>query len=144
MAMIASHISSALAAEGVVTVKSELSVKETIDRYETVVKSNGMAVFLRVDHAAGAGKVGKELRPTELLVFGNPQSGTALMQCAQSAGIDLPLKVLAWQDAAGQVWLGYNDPAYLVKRHDIGATCAATIEAISKAMRSFSGTATHR
>jgi len=70
-----------------------------------------------VDHAAGAKKIGKDLRPTELLVFGNPQGGTPLMECAQSAGIDLPLKALAWQDASGQVWLGYNDPQFLAARH---------------------------
>ena len=70
-----------------------------------------MTVFVRVDHAAGAAKVGKTLRPTELLVFGNPQGGTPLMECAQSAGIDLPMKAMAWQDAKGQSWIGYNDPS---------------------------------
>lgn len=114
---------SASAADGLVAVKSAHSVKDTMDRFEAAAKGKGLNVFLRVDHAAGAKKIGKELRPTELLVFGNPQGGTPLMECAQTAGIDLPLKVLAWQDAAGQSWLGYNDPAYLAKRHEAG-NCA--------------------
>ncbi len=114
----------AYAADGLVAVKSAHSVKDTMDRFEAAAKGKGLNIFLRVDHAAGAKKIGKDLRPTELLVFGNPQGGTPLMECAQSAGIDLPLKVLAWQDAAGQSWLGYNDPAYLAKRHEAG-NCAA-------------------
>lgn len=113
----------AVAADGLVTVKSPHSVKDTLDRFETVAKGKGLNVFLRVDHAAGAQKIGKSLRPTELLVFGNPQGGTPLMECAQTAGIDLPLKALAWQDASGQVWLGYNDPQFLAARHAAGS-CA--------------------
>jgi uncharacterized protein (DUF302 family) len=90
-------------------------------------------VFLRVDHAAGAQKVGKSLRPTELLVFGNPQGGTPLMECAQTVGIDLPLKALAWQDAAGQVWLSYNDPQYLAERHG-AKDCATVVQNLRKAL----------
>jgi len=134
IAMVAVLAPAASAADGVVAVKSGHPVKATIDRLEKIAKDKGLTVFLRVDHAAGAAKVGKELRPTELLAFGNPQGGTPLMQCAQSAGIDLPLKALAWQDASGQVWLGYNDLAYLAKRHDLGSTCAAAVEAVGKAM----------
>lgn len=126
--------SSALGADGVVSLKSAHPVKVTIDRLESAAKGKGLAVFLRVDHAAGAATAGKELRPTELLIFGNPQGGTPLMQCAQTAGLDLPLRALAWQDAAGQVWLGYNDPAYLAKRHGMEGTCAAAVEAIGKAI----------
>ncbi|MGU2504867.1 DUF302 domain-containing protein [Pseudomonas aeruginosa] len=84
--------SAAGAADGLIAVQSPYSVKETIDRFETAAKSRGINVFLRLDHAQGAKKVGKDLRPTELLVFGNPQGGTPLMECAQTAGIDLPLK----------------------------------------------------
>jgi uncharacterized protein (DUF302 family) len=105
------------AADGLIAIKSPHSVKETIDRVEAAAKSRKLNVFLRLDHAAGAQKIGKTLRPTELLVFGNPQGGTPLMECAQSAGIDLPLKVLAWQDTGGQVWVGYNDPQFLADRH---------------------------
>lgn len=134
VAMVAALAPTASAADGVVAMKSGLPVRDTIDRLEKIAKDKGLAIFLRVDHTAGAAKVGKELRPTELLVFGNPQGGTPLMQCAQTAGIDLPLKALSWQDASGQTWLGYNDPAYLAKRHDLGSACAAAVEAISKAM----------
>ncbi len=122
----------AWAADGLVELKSAHGVKETIDRLETAVKARGLNVFLRVDHAAGAKKIGKELRPTELLVFGNPQGGTPLMECAQTTGIDLPLKALAWQDAAGQVWLGYNDPAFLAARH--GAKDCPVVQNLSKAL----------
>src|SRR5688572_21772123 len=106
------------AADGLITLKSPHAVKDTVDRLEAAAKAKGLSIFLRVDHAAGAKKVGKELRPTELLVFGNPQGGTPLLECSQSAGIDLPLKALAWQDASGQVWLGYNDPQFLANRHE--------------------------
>ena len=112
---------SAAAADGLVMLKSTMPPKATLDRFELLAKERGLIVFARIDHAAGAAKVGKTLRPTELLIFGNPQGGTPLMECAQSAGIDLPLKALAWEDAQGQSWLGYNDPAYLAKRHDAAA-----------------------
>lgn len=111
--------SAALAAEGLVQVKSPYGAVETLDRLEEIVKQRGFTVFARIDHAAGAAKVGKSLRPTAVLIFGNPQGGTAFMECAQSVGIDLPLKALVWEDASGQVWLGYNDPAYLAQRHGI-------------------------
>lgn len=127
------------AADGLITLKSAHSVKDTMDRLEAAAKSRGLNVFLRVDHAAGAQKIGKTLRPTELLVFGNPQGGTPLMECAQGAGIDLPLKALAWQDAGGQVWLGYNDPAWLAKRHDAG-DCAA-VPGLQKALAGLAGEA---
>ncbi len=112
------------AADGLVLVQSAHPPKETIDRLEKIVKDKGMTVFARVDHAAGAAKVGKTLRPTELLIFGNPQGGTPLMECAQSAGIDLPMKALAWVDAQGQAWIGYNDPVWIARRHD-APQCAA-------------------
>jgi uncharacterized protein (DUF302 family) len=109
----------AVAGDGLVALKSPLSAKATMDKLETLVKSKGLNVFARIDHAAGAKKVGKTLRPTELLIFGNPQGGTPLMECAQTAGIDLPLKALVWEDASAQVWLGYNDPVYLAQRHGV-------------------------
>jgi len=108
------------AAEGLVSVRSPLGVAQTMDRLVAVAEKSGMTIFARIDHAAGAEKVGLELRPTQVLVFGNPKGGTPLMQCAQTAGIDLPLKALVWQDAQGQVWVGYNDLAYLARRHDAG------------------------
>jgi uncharacterized protein (DUF302 family) len=122
-----------LAADGLVVAKSAHSVKVTADRFEAAAKARGLNLFLRVDHAAGAKKIGKDLRPTELLVFGNPQGGTPLMECAQTAGIDLPLKALAWQDASGQVWLAYNDPRYLAGRHGAGE-CGAVVQNLTKAL----------
>jgi uncharacterized protein (DUF302 family) len=131
--------SAAWGADGLVAVKSNHPPKETLDRLEKLVKEKGMTVFARVDHAAGAAKVGKTLRPTELLIFGNPQGGTPLMECAQSAGIDLPMKALAWQDEKGQSWLGYNDPAWLVQRHKAPKCEAAA--SLKKALAGFADAA---
>ncbi len=104
---------------GLITLKSHHSVTETLDRFESVIRKKGMTVFTRVDHRKGASGVGLELRPTEVLIFGNPKIGTLLMQGDQSAGIDLPLKALAWQDESGAVWLAYNDPGWIASRHNI-------------------------
>lgn len=109
----------ASAADGLITVKSPRSAKETMARLEEVVIKRGLNVFARIDHAAGAEKIGQSLRPTELLIFGNPQGGTPLMLCEQTSGIDLPLKALVWEDSAGQTWLAYNDPAFLARRHGV-------------------------
>jgi uncharacterized protein (DUF302 family) len=122
----------ALAADGLLALKSSYSAKDTMNRFEETAKQRGLNVFARIDHAAGATKVGKTLRPTEVLIFGNPQGGTPLMECAQSMGIDLPLKALVWEDAQGQVWLGYNDPAWLATRH--GAAACPAAAAIGKAL----------
>ena len=123
-ALLATFSSLAQAVEGLVTIKSPHSVVATMDRFEALAKQRGLTVFARIDHAAGAAKIGKTLRPTQVIIFGNPQGGTPFMECAQTTGIDLPLKVLVWADASGQVWLGYNDPEYLAKRHDV-PTCPA-------------------
>jgi uncharacterized protein (DUF302 family) len=125
-------VSIASAADGLVALKSPYSAKATMDKFEELVKQRGLNVFARIDHAAGAAKVGKSLRPTEVLIFGNPQGGTPFMECAQSVGIDLPLKALVWEDANNQVWLGYNDPAFLAQRHGV-AQCAA-VENLGKAL----------
>jgi uncharacterized protein (DUF302 family) len=122
----------AQAADGLVAVKSPHSATDTMNRLEATVKQRGLSVFARIDHAAGAMKVGKSLRPTELLIFGNPQGGTPLMECAQSSGIDLPLKALVWQDETAQVWLGYNDPAFLAQRH--GVPACPVVENLRKAL----------
>jgi uncharacterized protein (DUF302 family) len=111
------------AADGLVAVKSPHSAKATMDKLEAVAKEKGLNIFARIDHAAGAAKIGKALRPTEVLIFGNPQGGTPFMECAQSVGIDLPLKALVWEDASAQVWVGYNDPAWIAKRHAV-ETCS--------------------
>jgi uncharacterized protein (DUF302 family) len=120
------------AADGLVSIMSPYSAKDTAARLESTIKDKGLTLFARIDHAGGAAKIGKMLRPTEVLIFGNPQGGTPLMECAQSAGIDLPLKALVWEDAAAQVWLSYNDPAYLAKRHE--ASACPVVENLRKAM----------
>ncbi len=132
---------SAQAADGLVNVKSQHSVQATADKLETVLKQKGMTVFARVDHSAGAAKVGKTLRDTQLVLFGNPKVGTPLMQCAQSVAIDLPQKALIWKDEGGQVWLSYNDPAYLAKRHQIQG-CDEVVKKVSGALAKFSQAAT--
>jgi uncharacterized protein (DUF302 family) len=107
------------APEGMVMKQSPYSVKVTLDRLENILKKKGVTIVTRWSHDAGAKRVGMELRPTELLIFGNPKLGTHFFTSAQTAGIDLPMKALAWKDAEGQVWLGYNDPAYIARRHGI-------------------------
>ena len=130
----------AVAAETLVTVKSPHDARQTMDRLEKIVTEEGMKVFARVDHAAGAASVGAELRPTELLIFGNPKGGTPFMACAQTVGIDLPLKALVWLDAEGQVWLGYNNPADIAARH--GADDCAVVPKIAEALSGFAAAAT--
>ncbi len=130
----------AFAADGLVTVPSAHAPKETLDRLEAVLKEKGLTIFLRLDHAAGAAKIGKTLRPTQLLVFGNPQGGTPLMECDQTTGIDLPLKALAWQDADGKNFLGYNDPTYIASRHGV-PTCPVAAN-LQKALDGFAKAAT--
>ena len=131
----------AYADNGMINVKSSHDAKTTADRLENTLKQKGMTVFIRINHAEGAQKVGKKLRPTELVVFGNPKVGTPLMQCRQSTAIDLPQKALIWEDGEGQVWLSYNDPNYLVERHGIKG-CAEVIKKIEKALSNFAKAAT--
>ncbi|HHO68878.1 MAG TPA: DUF302 domain-containing protein [Gammaproteobacteria bacterium] len=128
-------------AEGLLQVKSPHGVSETLDRFEQAVRNKGMTVFTRIDHAAGAARVGKVLRPTELLIFGNPNIGTLLMQSNQTAAIDLPMKALAWKDAQGQVWLAWNDPAWIARRHGISDR-DAVVAKMQKALRAFGVAAT--
>ncbi len=102
--------------EGIVSKPSKYSVQETLHRLETILTAKGIKVFARVDHSGEAEKAGLKMPPTHLLIFGNPKGGTPVMVAAPTAAIDLPLKALAWQDANGQVWLSYNDPAYMQRR----------------------------
>ena len=108
-------------AQGVIDLPSRHSVPETMARLQSLLKENGVQVFALVDHSGEAAKVGLTMRPTQLLIFGNPKGGTPLMVAAPSVAIDLPLKALAWQDAQGKVWLSYNAPEYLQQRHGIPA-----------------------
>lgn len=131
----------ATAADGMISVKSAHGVAATADRLETVLDGKGMTVFARIDHAAGAARVDSSLRPTQLIIFGNPRVGTPLMQCSQSVALDLPQKALVWEDGRGEVWLSYNDPAYLDARHDL-SDCAAVLEKVSGALANIAAAAT--
>ena len=128
-----------MAENGLVTVTSAHDFGTTLARLVAALGAKGITIFARIDHAAGAAGAGLALRPTTLLVFGNPVAGTPLMQAAQTAGIDLPLKALVWQDADGTVRLSYNDPAWVAARHAIGervdpaiAALRAGIEALAR------------
>jgi uncharacterized protein (DUF302 family) len=107
-----------------------------MDRLEAALRANGLTIFARIDHAAGAAAAGLPLRPTELLIFGNARGGTPLMQADQTTGIDLPLKALVWQDAAGKTWLSYNDPAWIAKRHGLGRAADAPVSAVTGVLSS--------
>ena len=131
-----------MAADGLTTIRSNYGPRETMDRLEAAVKSKGLTVFARVDHAAGAAEVGLPLRPTEVLIFGNARGGTPLMQAMQTIGIDLPLKALVWQDESGSTWLSYNDPAWLARRHELGQEVEATVSALSAALAGITKAAT--
>jgi uncharacterized protein (DUF302 family) len=106
-------------ANGIVDKLSHQSVEETVERLKRVLQSKGVTLFAIVDHSGEAEKVGIKMRPTKLLIFGSPKAGTPLMQAAPSVAIDLPLKILVWEDGQGKVWVSYNSPAYLQQRHGI-------------------------
>ncbi len=109
----------AMAADGLINVQSAFSVKETTDRLENILNEKGMTIFNQINHSDAARKVGVELRETQLIIFGNPKVGSPLMQCQQSVAIDLPQKMIIWEDTQSKVWISYNDPRYLEKRHHI-------------------------
>ena len=134
-------VSLASAESGLISIKSAYDVKTTADRLERNLKEQGMTVFIRIDHAQGARKTGQELRPTELIIFGNPKVGTPLIQCGQSVAIDLPQKALVFEDEAGHVWLTYNDPKYLADRHGI-TQCSDVVKKIENALSNFAKAAT--
>jgi uncharacterized protein (DUF302 family) len=127
---------------GLVTVRCARPVRETTDRLAEVVAAAGLTVFARIDHGGNAVQVGMELRPTELLIFGNPRGGTPLMQDQQTAGIDLPVKALVWEDAAGTVWLTYNDAEWLARRHGLGPPSQGAVEALGKGLAAVAEKAT--
>lgn len=131
------------AADGIITLPSAYNATTTADRLVKTLQSKGMNVFARIDHAQGAVSVNQTLRPTELVIFGNPKVGTPLMQCAQSVAIDLPQKALIWEDAEGKVWLSYNDPGHLAKRHAIKG-CDKILMKIRNALANFAKAATQQ
>jgi len=122
-----------IAADGVVNVPSDYGVEETANRLEDVLKNKGMTIFNRVKHSESAAMVDIELRKTELIIFGNPKVGSPLMKCQQTVAIDLPQKALVWEDEAAKVWISYNDPRYLEKRHNITG-CEETLTKVEKAL----------
>ena len=126
----AKESSPAHADDTLVTKQSHYTVAETIDRIARAVTDKGMFLFARINHADEARKVGLEMPPTELLLFGNPRGGTALMLAAPTVAIDLPMKALAWQDQVGRVWLTYNAPALLPVRHGLAAELAARLDPV--------------
>jgi uncharacterized protein (DUF302 family) len=134
----------AMAADGLITIPSSYGPKDTMDRLAAEVTARGMTVFARIDHAAGAAQAGLPLRPTELLIFGSARAGTPLMQSNQAIGIDLPLKALVWEDAAGKTWLSYNDPSRLAKRHGLGADTSRAVDAMAAALAAIAKKATER
>jgi len=128
---LASVVPAGMAADnGIGSVASTHTVSESIDRLEAIAKGKGLAIFARIDFAGDAAKQGLQMRPTQLLIFGNPKSGTPLMLAAPSVALDLPLKALAWEDASGQVWLSYNTPEYLHERHGVPAELLPNIAGI--------------
>ena len=105
--------------EGLTSIQSSFGPKATMDRLDAEISAREMIVFARIDHSAGAAEVGLTLRPTELIIFGNARGGTPLMQSVQTVGIDLPLKLLVWQDAQGKTWISYNEPGWIARRHGV-------------------------
>ncbi|MCC4817125.1 hypothetical protein BCU85_16190 [Vibrio lentus] len=128
---------SVAASDGLVKYESNYSVKETANRFEDIAKSKGLTLFARVDHQKNAASVNLELRPTEVIIFGNPKVGTPLMQCAQDVAIDLPQKVMVSEDDNKKVWLTYNNPTYLMERHQIQG-CDEVIKKISGVLSKLS------
>lgn len=126
--------------DGLIHIKSSHDMTASSERLVNILAEKGMTLFAHINHSAGAAKIAESLNPTELVLFGNPQTGTPLMQSNQSMGIDLPQKILIWQDSDDQVWLTYNDPAYLANRHQVG-NCDALVQKISAALASMTNAA---
>lgn len=129
---------------GLITVSSIYPVKETTDRFIETITTKGLTVFARIDHAANATKQGLTLRPTELVIFGNPKAGTPLMQDNQTSGIDLPLKVLIWEDENGKVWLTYNDTQWIASRHSLSDKTSTVIKTMAEGIKAITTTATSK
>ena len=121
--------------DGIITIPSNHSVEETLEKLKAILQSRGITLFALIDHSGEAAKAGMEMRPTKLLIFGNPKGGTPVMLAAPSSAIDLPLKILIWEDAQGKVWVTYNGPMYLQERHNIPTELLpnlSVIEALAK------------
>jgi uncharacterized protein (DUF302 family) len=131
----------AVVQNGIVTVRSHYSVPDTVERFETVLKEHGLKLFCRVNHSQEAAEVGMTMRPTVLLIFGNPKTGTPLMLNAPSIALDLPLKVLIWGEPTGETWIAYNAPEYLRDRHHLSGYLMRNIEAVQALCQQAAGTA---
>lgn len=116
--------------QGIARIRSRYSVVETINRLESSLRDQGILVFARIDFSGDAARAGLTMRTEQMLIFGNPKAGTPLMVAVPTAGLDLPLKALAWEDADGSAWLAYNDPGYIVRRHGLAPTLSANLAAI--------------
>ena len=136
-------ITSATASEkgGMQLVKSTHDAKTTMEKLVKIVKAKGFKVFAQVDHTAGGKSVNLDLRPTQLLIFGNPKGGTVLMQCNQNVGIDLPLKFLVTTDKSGQTWISYNDGDFIADRHKLGDCGKKVISKVNKGLKGMSSAA---
>lgn len=132
--------SDSLVNEGLTVIPSHFGPRETMDRLETEIGKRGLNIFARIDHAAGAAEAGLTLRPTELIIFGNARGGTPLMQSAQTVGIDLPLKALAWEDAVGKTWISYNEPRWIAHRHGV-PNAEPVVTKLADLLRAISTTA---
>lgn len=132
----------AVTTNGLIACVSKFGPKETVDRLAAAITTRGISIMARIDHAAAAAAIGMELRPTEVLIFGNPRAGTPLMQAVQTVGIDLPLKVLVWQDADGTTRLAYNDPQWLAQRHGVDAGLDRTLHTMADALAAVAREAT--
>jgi uncharacterized protein (DUF302 family) len=128
--------------DGLAIYPSSYGPKETMDRLVTAVTDRGITVLARIDHAEAAAKAGMALRPTEVVIFGNPRAGTPLMQARQTIGIDLPLKALVWQDNEGKTWLAYNEPMWLAIRHGAEAGADRLLGAMTEALAAIAKEAT--
>jgi uncharacterized protein (DUF302 family) len=124
-------MSSATAIPGLVQLPSHHSVGATLDRLEALLRARGILVFARIDFSGDAERAGLRMAAQQMLIFGNPKAGTALLLAAPSAGLDLPLKLLAWEAPDGKVWAAYNDPQYIVQRHGLPADLAANLAAVT-------------
>jgi uncharacterized protein (DUF302 family) len=112
-------------------IASNHSVAGTVERLEKALKDKNITIFARLDFAADAQRVGLDMRPEQMLIFGNPKAGTPLMQAVPTSGLDLPLKALVWEDAQGKTWLAYNRPEYIVARHGLPAALAANLAGVT-------------
>jgi uncharacterized protein (DUF302 family) len=124
---------------GIITIPSHDSVDETVHRLERALEEKGIKLFALIDHSGEAEKAGMQMPPTKLAIFGNPKGGTPLMLAAPSIAIDLPLKILVWEDTNGSVWVSYNAPAYLASRHDLPQDLLANIAVIEKLAAAIAG-----